>query len=132
MNRAGAATGPSPGAPWRPRGHHDNRKERTIGELVELCRVSDLEPGEGTTVHAGDRDVAVFNVDGEFYALDNACTHEGGPLGQGMLFGSTVSCPWHFAEFDVTTGESLDSIAPCDVGTYQVTVEDGVVKAELG
>ena len=75
--------------------------------------------------------MAVFNVDGDYHALDNDCTHEGGPLGQGMLFGSTVSCPWHFAEFDVTTGESLDDIAPCDVETYPVTVEDGVVKAEL-
>lgn len=122
--------GPPPD-PERPPVLSRSGKERTIGELVELCPASELEPGEGTTVHAGDRDVAVFNVDGEFYALDNACTHEGGPLGQGMLFGSTVSCPWHFAEFDVTTGESLDSIAPCDVASYPVTVEDGMVKAEL-
>ena len=79
----------------------------------------------------GDREIAVFRVEDEFYALDNACSHEGGPLGQGMLFGTTVSCPWHFAEFDVTTGESLDEIAPCGVETYATTVEDGVVRVEL-
>lgn len=83
-------------------------------------------------VHVGDRDVAVFHVDGEFHALDNTCSHEGGPLGQGMLFGSTVSCPWHFAEFDVRTGESLDDIAPCGVESIPLVVEEGVVKAELG
>lgn len=79
----------------------------------------------------GDREVAVFRVEDEFYALDNACTHEGGPLGQGMLFGTSVSCPWHFAEFDVRTGESLDEIAPCGVETYPTRVEEGVVVAEL-
>ena len=82
-------------------------------------------------MQAGDRDIAVFNVDGDFYALENRCSHEGGPLGQGMLFGSTVSCPWHFAEFDVTTGESLDEIAPCGVRTYEVVVEDGTVKVRI-
>ena len=82
-------------------------------------------------MQAGNRDIAVFNIDGDFYAIENECTHEGGPLSQGMVFGSTVSCPWHFAEFDVTTGESLDEIAPCDVRTYEVVVEDGVVKARI-
>jgi nitrite reductase/ring-hydroxylating ferredoxin subunit len=70
-------------------------------------------------------------VDGEFHAIDAECSHEGGPLGQGMVFGHTVSCPWHFAEFDVRTGESLDDIAPCDVDSYRVVVEDGEVKAEI-
>lgn len=105
--------------------------ETETSDLVKLCDASEIPPGEGMTVHAGDRDVAVFNVDGEFYALDDECTHEGGPLGQGMVFGETVSCPWHFAEFDITTGESLDDIAPCAVETYPVEVRDGEVMAEL-
>lgn len=106
-------------------------EDATIGELVKLCDASDLAPGEGMTVRAGDRDVAVFNVDGEYYAVDDECPHEGGPLGQGMVFDGTVSCPWHFAEFDLATGESLDDIAPCDVETYRVVVEAGEVRAEL-
>lgn len=83
------------------------------------------------TVRAGGREIALFNVNGEFHAIDNTCTHEGGPLGEGMVQGTTVSCPWHYAAFDVTTGESLDPIAPCGVRTYPVVVEEGVVKAEL-
>lgn len=98
---------------------------------MELCRVDDLPPGEGTSVRSGNREIAVFNVDGTFYAIDNTCTHEGGPLGEGSLIGTTVSCPWHYASFDVTTGESLDPIAPCGVRAYPVEVEDGVVKARI-
>lgn len=94
--------------------------------------MSELNPGEGKAVQVGEREIAVFNIEGDFYAIQNECTHEGGPLGQGMVFGCTVSCPWHFAEFDVTTGESLDDIAPCGVRTYEVVVEDGVVKAVIG
>lgn len=78
-----------------------------------------------------DRELAVFNVDGEFYVIDNECTHEGGPLAQGMVFDHAVSCPWHFAEFDLRTGESLDEIAPCGVEAYPATVEGGMVKVEL-
>lgn len=107
-------------------------EERATGELVELCEASELEPGEGRSIRAGQHEVALFNVDGEYHAIDNHCTHEGGPLGEGMVEGRTVICPWHFAEFDVTTGASLDAIAPCDVRTYPVVVEDGVVKADLG
>lgn len=99
---------------------------------MELCRVEDVPPGEGTSVRSGNREIAVFNVDGTFYAIDNTCTHEGGPLGEGSLIGTTVSCPWHYASFDVTTGESLDPIAPCGVRAYPVEVENGVVKARVG
>lgn len=106
-------------------------EQTETGDLVKLCAASELGPGEGMTVHAGDRDVAIFNVDGEFYALDDECPHEGGPLGQGMVFDETVSCPWHFAEFDLRTGESLDDIAPCAVETYRVVVRDGDVLAEI-
>ena len=106
-------------------------EDATIGELVKLCDASDLAPGEGMTVRAGGRDVAVFNVGGEYFAVDDECPHEGGPLGQGMVFDGTVSCPWHFAEFDLATGESLDDIAPCDVESYRVVVEGGEVRAEL-
>lgn len=109
----------------------ETRGEATIGKLVRLCEASELNPGEGKAVQAGDREIAVFNIEGEYHAIENQCSHEGGPLGQGMVFGSTVSCPWHFAEFDVTTGESLDEIAPCGVRSYDVVVEDGVVKAEI-
>ena len=58
---------------------------------------------------AGERIVAVFNVDGTFYALDGICPHQGGPLGKGSLCGSIVTCPWHGFQFDVTTGQHQTS-----------------------
>jgi len=106
-------------------------EEWQIGSWTTLCPTSRVLPGEAEIFQAGDREIALFNIEGEFHAIDNHCTHEGGPLGEGMIFGSTVSCPWHFAEFDVTTGESLDEIAPCDVETYAVRVVEGEVQVEV-
>jgi nitrite reductase/ring-hydroxylating ferredoxin subunit len=54
---------------------------------------------------AGDRVVALFNVAGEFFALDGVCPHQGGPLGQGILEGETVTCPWHGWQFNVCSGQ---------------------------
>jgi nitrite reductase (NADH) small subunit len=58
---------------------------------------------------AGDRIIALFNVDGEFHALDGICPHQGGPLGKGQLAGCIVTCPWHGWQFDVTTGQHQTS-----------------------
>lgn len=55
---------------------------------------------------AGDQVVALFNVAGTFYALDGVCPHAGGPLGEGVLRGSTITCPWHGWQFDVCTGQN--------------------------
>lgn len=102
-----------------------------MGRRVALCEADELRPGESMVARAGDREIALFHADGGYHALSNVCTHEGGPLGEGTLMGTTVSCPWHYAAFDVTTGESLDPIAPCDVERFPVTVEDGMVVVEL-
>lgn len=102
-----------------------------MSHRVEVCRVDELPPGEGTVVRAGGLEIALFNVDGSFHAISNTCTHEGGPLGEGTLMDETVSCPWHYAAFDVTTGESLDPIAPHGVESYDTTVEDGTVLVEI-
>jgi len=72
----------------------------------KLCAVGDLPPGQSGEFVAGDRVVALYNVDGEFYALDGVCPHAGGPLGKGVLTGKRVTCPWHGWQFDVTTGTS--------------------------
>ncbi|HZL87303.1 MAG TPA: Rieske 2Fe-2S domain-containing protein [Pirellulaceae bacterium] len=65
----------------------------------------DCPPGTGMECVTGDRVVALFNVDGQFYALDGICPHQGGPLGKGVLSGCVVTCPWHGWQFDVTTGQ---------------------------
>ncbi|MGD9858055.1 MAG: Rieske (2Fe-2S) protein [Planctomycetaceae bacterium] len=74
-------------------------------QSVRAARVSEVPPGTGQEVVIGDRLLAVYNVDGVFYALDGICPHAGGPLGEGALNGCIVTCPWHGWQFDVTTGK---------------------------
>ena len=76
-----------------------------MSKLVKVAQVSELSAGEGTVVNADDQSIALFNVDGTFYAIDNTCTHMGGPLAEGDIDGDIVTCPWHGAGFSVKTGD---------------------------
>ena len=73
--------------------------------LTKIAKVSEIPKGTGKVVEASGKTVAVFNCEGMFYAIDNTCKHRGGPLGDGSLAGTTVTCPWHGWEYNVTTGE---------------------------
>ena len=73
---------------------------------IRVAAVDDVPPGTAKEVMAEEQVVALFNVDGQFYALDGVCPHAGGPLGEGTLRGTTVTCPWHGWQFDVTTGQT--------------------------
>ena len=70
-----------------------------------IAAVADCPPGKCLELVAGDRIVALYNVDGQFFALDGVCPHQGGPLGKGRLEGCIVTCPWHGWQFDVTSGQ---------------------------
>jgi nitrite reductase (NADH) small subunit len=72
---------------------------------IRIAAVADCPPGSAFEAVADDRIVALFNVEGQFYALDGICPHQGGPLGQGRLSGCVVTCPWHGWQFDVKTGQ---------------------------
>ena len=76
-----------------------------MAEWVRVASLQDCPPGSATERVAGDRIVALFNVDGTLYALDGICPHQGGPLGKGRLEGAVVTCPWHGWQFDVRTGQ---------------------------
>ena len=80
-------------------------------------------------VYLEGKQVGLFNVGGELYALNNRCTHARGPLSEGTVDASqcTVVCPWHYARFDLKTGQVVDGIANKPVETYQVEVRDGVI-----
>ncbi|MBI2839287.1 MAG: Rieske 2Fe-2S domain-containing protein [Acidobacteria bacterium] len=93
-----------------------------MGQYKRALGVSDLQPGHAVTVAVDGIEVAVFNVDGRFYALQNACPHRGGPLGDGDLEGSIVTCPWHGWEWDVTSGSGAED-ASVKTKAYQVKVE---------
>jgi nitrite reductase/ring-hydroxylating ferredoxin subunit len=99
--------------------------------MVRVARVSELSPGTGKVVGTDGRSVALFNVDGVFYAIDNTCTHRGGPLGEGALIGEIVTCPWHGAQFNVRTGAVTSRPAPSGVRSYPVKVEGDDVLVEL-
>ena len=77
-----------------------------MAEWVQVAKTSDCPPGKSLEVVAGDRVCALFNVEGEYHALDGVCPHQGGPLGKGCLEGTIVTCPWHGWQFDVCTGQS--------------------------
>ncbi|MBI4361952.1 MAG: Rieske 2Fe-2S domain-containing protein [Euryarchaeota archaeon] len=101
-----------------------------MGEFVKVASTSQIPPGKGMTVQAGGKKIAVFNVGGIFHAIDDTCLHRGGPLGQGALSGSVVTCPWHGWQWDVTTGQSKANPA-AKVGRYPVKVEGSDVKVQL-
>ncbi|HYP18963.1 MAG TPA: non-heme iron oxygenase ferredoxin subunit [Chloroflexia bacterium] len=90
-------------------------------------KATDIPPGSCGLGRAGNEEVAVFNVEGQFYATQNRCTHAGGPLCEGGLWGDVVQCPWHGSEFNVRTGEVVSGPARVPVKTYSVTVQDGVI-----
>ena len=97
---------------------------------MRVALVSDLEAGQGKTVERRGVAIALFNVDGTFRAIENACCHRGGPLSEGELTGATVTCPWHGWRFDVTTGSTLRN-SEIAVPTYRVEVRGDEVFVEL-
>lgn len=93
-----------------------------MSEFVKVAQVSDVPNGTGISVEAAGKMIALYNCDGAFFAIDDTCPHQGGPLGEGELAGSVVTCPWHEWHFDVRTGVNTDD-ASCKVGSYPVKVE---------
>src|SRR5881628_2093926 len=90
--------------------------------FVRVAKTSDVQPGEGRVVVVQGHPVALFNVDGRFYAVSNVCLHRGGPIGEGMLDDTVVTCPNHGWEYDVLTGANLaNPIAR--LRTFEVRVE---------
>ena len=98
-----------------------------MAEYHAVCRADELAPGEGRLVRVGGRELALFNVEGVFYALENTCLHAGGPLHEGTLEGRTVTCAWHGWEFDVCSGRCRLN-PKVSLGCYPVRITEGVVE----
>ena len=75
-----------------------------MADFVKVAKTSEIPAGQGKCVEVEGRRIAIFNVDGSYYAIDDVCQHQGGPLGEGELSGKIVTCPWHGWEYDVTNG----------------------------
>lgn len=104
-----------------------------------VCKTSEIPAGERMIVTLEGRSIGIFNINNEFYSLKNTCPHHGAPLCKGLITGTTlplepgvfewaregeiVRCPWHYWEFDITTGKSIFDPHKCLVKTYEVTVE---------
>ena len=102
-----------------------------MGTFHKVAEAKGLAPGKGMAIEVAGNKIALFNVDGTCYAIADACTHRGGPLAEGSLEGSTVTCPLHGADFDVCTGENLTPPAPAAVTSYNVRVEGDDVEVEI-
>ncbi|TMK77570.1 MAG: non-heme iron oxygenase ferredoxin subunit [Actinobacteria bacterium] len=101
--------------------------------LVTVCPVDELPPGSVKIVHAGEIAVGVYNLGGEYYAIEDRCSHDNGPLAEGDFDPEegVAVCPRHGARIDIRTGRPLSLPAVLPVETFPVVVEDGTVKVDL-
>ncbi len=91
--------------------------------FTKIARTADIPDGEVRVYKCNGSEIAVCNVEGQFYAVADLCTHDGGPLGEGELVGSQIECPRHGARFDVKTGKALCLPAVISIPTYEVKVD---------
>ena len=96
-----------------------------------ITTLGNLPEGTGKAFEIGGRKIACFNVDGRIFAMDDACPHDGAPLSEGSLDGTTITCPWHEAEFDVTCGKVLCPPAVENVNTYPVFLTGDSIEVEF-
>jgi NAD(P)H-dependent nitrite reductase small subunit len=93
-----------------------------FSRFTPVCKVSDIPAGMGKCIQHCDKPIAVFNVNGQFYAINHVCPHQGGPLAEGTLEGNVVTCPWHGWTFCVDSGLA-DHPGGHSVATYEIVVE---------
>jgi nitrite reductase/ring-hydroxylating ferredoxin subunit len=101
-----------------------------MSNLIKVADITELQPGQCKVVQAGERELALANVDGKFHCVDNVCPHRGGPLGEGNLDGTVITCPWHGWRFDVCTGVS-PVIPTAKVDKFDVVVEGNDIKVKV-
>ena len=101
-----------------------------MAKYVKVARAADIPAGEKRIFEVDGTLVVVINLDGQFYAIEDVCTHDGGPVGEGRLEGAQIICPRHGARFDVRTGDALTLPAFEPVATFEVKVESGDVWVE--
>jgi len=99
--------------------------------FTRVATVGEVAPGKAKQVTVNGRKLGVFNVNGTYYAIDDTCTHRGGPLSEGASEETVVVCPWHGARFDVTSGRHLSPPAPQDVASYKVQVVGDEIQVEV-
>lgn len=102
-----------------------------MADFVKVAKTSEIESGRARLINVRGKQIALFNVEGEFFALENACTHDEGPLAEGEISGHEVICPLHGAKFDIRTGEVLGPPAYEAVARYTVRVRGADIEVEV-
>jgi 3-phenylpropionate/trans-cinnamate dioxygenase ferredoxin subunit len=99
---------------------------------VPVAKTSDIQPGLVKCIEINDYRLAICNVSGVFYCVENTCTHDGGPLDQGMLQGEIIECPRHGARFNVTNGKvmRMPAVSPLETFPLKVVGDDIMVELE--
>jgi NAD(P)H-dependent nitrite reductase small subunit len=99
-------------------------------KAVKVATVDDIPEGTAMMVQANGKDIALFHINGEFYAIDNLCPHQGGSLSEGFIEGSKVTCPFHSWQFDVTSGQGI--MPPSEgVKSYPVDIQGNDIYVEV-
>ncbi|MGH2448541.1 MAG: non-heme iron oxygenase ferredoxin subunit [Chloroflexota bacterium] len=101
-----------------------------VSQWIKVAQAAEIAPGEGKQIEVNGEELAIWNVDGEYYTTSDVCTHEETSLSEGDLWGEVVECPLHGAQFDVRTGEVLSLPAIFPIATYPTKVENGEVYIE--
>jgi nitrite reductase (NADH) small subunit len=99
--------------------------------FVRAVKIDEVPAGTVRELQVEGKEIALANVGGKFYAINNTCLHEGGPLGEGSLEGKIVTCPWHLWEYDVTTGKLLEN-PNVGVACYPTEVRGQEVFVDVG
>ncbi len=100
-------------------------------EYIKVAVTDDIPPNQGKLVEVQGKKIALFSLEGRYYAIDNTCTHRGGPLSEGELEGDEVTCPWHGAKFKVTSGAVLSLPAPQGVQSFPIRVAGNDLEVEI-
>ena len=93
-------------------------------DFVKVADLKDIVPSSMKAVDLAGEKVCIINIEGNYHAIGNVCTHVGGPLDEGTLEGYEIECPWHGSKFDVRTGEPTKPPASKAVRTYELKIED--------
>jgi nitrite reductase/ring-hydroxylating ferredoxin subunit len=99
--------------------------------FTRAAAVSEIAPGKAKQVTVNGLKIGVYNVNGTYYAMEDTCTHRGAPLSEGECEGTVVICPWHGAQFDVTSGSNLTPPAPHGVASYKVQIVGDEIQVDV-
>lgn len=102
-----------------------------MSAFIKVAHIDDLKPGQAKAIAVADLRIALFNVAGTYYAVEDYCPHKGAPLASGMVGGGTVSCEWHGATFELDSGKCTAGPGGQGINTYPVRVIDEDIEIEL-